>query len=312
MSIDEAVLFMISSASDKDHSMTDHFGTLKGKNGEPVFWCQNFSLVCPACREAGITSGCTHMETRKPFWQSKRKIDEIEAVTCRVKADFERETLGIMTNNRLNLFPPECVDHILAKPNRFPSSDLAIRFSFICVDPCGGWKNLDKPNQSDFAILSAYYTYNDTLVLTGGDLIPSTSKRDYDYRLLKHFEQLKKIDGLQNSNVVMIYENNADMQAEWFKDYLKEHGAFIHTWMDDRDLQQGVSTDAPLKRAMADLLQGMITNERGQYGFALRVHENFFTTGTSKDSHLDADGVLAMLRQQLCDMSMVMKRAGQR
>lgn len=312
MSVDEASLCMISSASDKDYSELDHLDTVRNKSGELVFHSQIFSIVCNSCKELGIAKGCTHMENRKPWWQSGRKVDDIAAVQERNEADFERETLGVLSSSKQLVFPATSVQRVFHPEYRYTNSDAAVETVFMCIDPCGGWKNLDMPNKSDFAIISGYWGLNDTLVVCGGDLIPARDKNDYAYRIVKHAAALRHINGCANAKMVIIFENNSTTEASWIGPMLSEEGVGNFFFMEEREMLDGVATDDRVKRDMVFLLQQMFVNDRGRFGHAIRIHKDFFTTADPRlerdKNQPDAKGILKMISEQLNNYARLAKK----
>ena len=317
MNVDDAVMFMISSADDKAISETDHFDTVKNKRDENVFRSEVFSIVCRDCQARGIKTGCTHMASRKPPWISKRKIDEIEAIMERRPDDFARENLGILTNNTNTLFDKEAIRRLFSPEHRVDPVDYSIEFVYMFIDPCGGIKNQAKPNSSDFAIVSAYYHgtgidngLNDSLIITGLDSIPTMFVTDYRGRVLEHCHRLRKIPGLANAKLIIGWENNANLEAGWMEEYLQNHGVDVYKWMKDRDLALGVETSSPVKRDMVVLMQQMLLRYRSlEAGAGIRISSKLFTTGDIGVNQYKLSELEQLLETQLASYMAHMTRA---
>lgn len=137
--IDETALLCITTISNDVDNHYDHLLNLQGSNGAPLLRQYKYSFVCPSCEAQGITVECKHMEHRIPKWQSMRKHKMVQAIMSSRKGDMERETLGLDSgDNESCVFRKDRVDAWFNYPRFRDTSDAAVRFVYVAIDPNSG------------------------------------------------------------------------------------------------------------------------------------------------------------------------------
>lgn len=127
-------------------------------DGRPVFRVIRYSLVCDACRMAGVENTCKHKLGDLPWWQSAEQHAKLAQIMKGHAETYLREVMGYEADpTRTPAFDSNGID-MLEEPSRIVATCPVIPHLFVAVDPSGGGTG------SDYAIMSAVFYESSMLV----------------------------------------------------------------------------------------------------------------------------------------------------
>lgn len=130
---------------------------LKLKSGESAFESVQITLVCDACRDAGILSECVHNASLKPDFKEEggermKRLYSLQGTNDAMEKLRARETLGIILEDSDSIFGR----HVTAFENRplVKHPHRVVTTVYVGIDPNGG--SGSSANGSETAIVSFY------------------------------------------------------------------------------------------------------------------------------------------------------------
>ncbi len=117
---------------------------------------------------------------------------------------------------------------------------------FVGLDPAAGGA------KSDYAIVSAFYTASDQLVICGAEAGTYKENTQCASLLINHIMGVRRnLPGAQNARVVFIPESNLGFEALWASDEIRRSGLRDVCVMREDANRAGVKTNRELKITMA-------------------------------------------------------------
>lgn len=129
--------------------------SLVDDTGRKVFRSLEISLVCDACRAAGV-SDCPHTAHEVPPW--KRDAGRESMVKAIMSADpvlYMRENKGVVSASSNNAFDRDAVDRLCDPANgQVYGPEASTGRVYVCIDPNGGGESPPAPAPKKPTVLS--------------------------------------------------------------------------------------------------------------------------------------------------------------
>jgi hypothetical protein len=150
-------LICISTLTSELNFYTRLFKVKDPVTGLPVFTQMQVSLVCNACREAGLASQCKHMLHLVPQWQSSARHERLKAIMADRPDLIQSELAGLAFDALQQCFRANDIDALMVAepPHVLPWRQPL----FLVIDPAAGGPH------SDFALVS-FFRHRGLIVVT--------------------------------------------------------------------------------------------------------------------------------------------------
>jgi hypothetical protein len=132
--------------------------------GQPLFLLAIVELACKRCIEREQQHRCRHNLKFLPPWKTKQKQAVMQMMLDDQKTTFDRENLGIQTDEGNSYISKEYIDRWLAQPRYVPAAMERVDTVLICVDLNGS----DSKNASEMAIATVVMRWNLIMVSRTG------------------------------------------------------------------------------------------------------------------------------------------------
>ena len=266
-------LIAISTISADESNFLSKLVDARDGRGNSLFNVLNLRMVCNACQRRGAELTCAHMLGQLPRWQSRGRHDFIQRVMSTEEDTFLVEMRGVVADGmKQPAFDVNAVNDLMTNPEMvFTPSGADIKHLFVALDPAAGGE------QSEYAVVSAFYDSADNLIMCGGEAGKYREQRSCANMLMNHIMALRSsIPGAANAKVVFIPESNLAFEALWVTDEMRRAGLgdFWRVIIEDAN-RAGVKTSRQLKHLMV-----LNMNSRIARGRVRRV-SNFVSIGDS-------------------------------
>lgn len=182
--------------------MTD----LKDAKGNPMFSVVRLSMACEICnarrKNKKDERPCMHTINTLPAWKSGDSHEMVRALYGSRKADYDRESRGIITSDGGYAFNPKFLKHFESQPvyDENPRPDYII----VTCDPDGAGIGT---NAAELGLVSAYY-HKKTMVVVGLMAL-SGIPRDTQEAVKHHILNLRKIPRFRDCWIIFVPESNS-------------------------------------------------------------------------------------------------------
>ncbi len=257
----------------------------KNVHGVPIIKTINLEMVCQACKRSGDELTCKHMLGMLPRWQSTGRHADVQALMATQESTFLVEMRGVESDAFTTpAFDVGGIRDLCEKRYVHDGSD--IRHIFIGLDPAAGGA------KSDYAIVSAFYTNTDQLVICGAEAGTYRENTQCASLLINHIMGVRRnLPGAQNARAVFIPESNLAFEALWATDEIRRSGLRDVCVMREDANRAGVKTNRDLKVTMAMALNMKVVRRNA---FVL---DKFVSIGEGRTPEQILDELLAQLKQ---------------
>lgn len=209
--------------------------------GKPMFKVLKVGLACDACQAAGIASECTHMESFRPPWKSASKFAMVKQIYSTQKGMFERESMGLNTEDADVVFPAKVVASFLRRTaDVHPES----RVLLVAMDPSGG-------GDSSMSLVTVSLMTN-YITVVAFDEQPIKGVAEMESMIMRHVQVLRR--EYPAHWLVFALESNLGQEAAHASAMLERNRVAKHVVIQEKD-RVGVLTTAPRKELYADNLR---------------------------------------------------------
>jgi hypothetical protein len=279
-----ASLLAISTISPDADNMLKQLVSAKNARGMPIIHTINMEMVCETCKRAGKDLTCAHLLGQIPAWQQRGRHADIQAMMATQESTFLVEMRGVESDEFTKpAFDVAAMRNFAAQYYTHDGGE--IRHIFIGVDPAAGGA------KSEYAVVSAFYTSTQQLVVCGAEAGSHRDNADCASMLINHIIGVRRdVPGAQNARIVFIPESNLGFMAMSATDEIRRAGLRDICVMREDDNRAGIKTNRALKEVMA-----MAFNLKLMHGNAFLL-DRFVCVGEGRTPEDMRDEVVMQLR----------------
>jgi hypothetical protein len=232
----------------------------KDARGNPLLNTVDLKMCCDACIRRGLELSCKHMLGQLPHWQQRGRHDTIQRLMATEPDTFMVEMRGVVMDGLSQpAFDATAMRNLMTDPTFVWRHDgSTISHIFVALDPAAGGE------QSEYAVVSAFYTVDDKLVICGAEAGKYREQRSCASLLINHIMALRRdIPGAASARIVFIPESNLGFEALWVTDEIRRSGLGDH-WrvMVEDDNRAGVKVNRSMKHLMVIRMNKRLINGR--------------------------------------------------
>jgi hypothetical protein len=247
-----ASLIAISTIAPEADNMLKQLVAAKDGRGKPVIHTINLEMVCGRCKRSGLELKCKHKLGQLPRWQTGGRHADVQALMKTQESTFLVEMRGIESNAHTRpAFDQAGVRDLCTTYYKHDGSD--IRHIFVGIDPAAGGE------LSDYAIVSAFFTKSDQLVICGAETAKFRDNLHAVELMVNHVMSLRRnIRGANDARIVFVPESNLATEHIWGMREVRNSGLGQFCVMREDRNRVGTRTSKELKQAMAEALNQKI------------------------------------------------------
>lgn len=277
--LDHVALWAITTMPTNAASEFNAFLQRRDAQGAPLFRTFIMSLVCDACRAAGVSTveRCPHVEFRLPPWISMKNVKKVKALMGPTfEEEAAQELTGVESTNTTACFRAHLVDEWMMLPRVELRETLST--IFVSIDPNAGEETARAKPGSNYALTSFCHTFDGVLFL-GVENINAQEPEDYVPIVLDHVRELRRPAIAARAKLVVIHENNMGMEAGRLRGDFRSAGITGVEFVRRSTLaggeaasKTGLSTTSAVKRDMASEFRIMLNANQLRFARTFITH----------------------------------------
>lgn len=210
--------------------------------GKNIVDTYHLRLVCDRCMKKEHPESCTHERSKIPKWKSVERLDVSKMFLEGDPATLQRESFGLITENKDSLIPKRDIDSMRARPLYSPNVRVGATNVLITCDPNAG-------GSCDTALVATVYAYGQ-MIIVGLDSHSCKTAED-EMSFFKGFiEGLRTHEWLRNSWLMFAGERNTGFESGHMVKQLKKY-KHVYAMKEKEDSEYGFNTNNKSKMEYA-------------------------------------------------------------